>query len=324
MIRAVRVHEFGGPEAMRLEEIDLPAPAKGEVQVKIHASGVNFIDTYFRTGAYKPPQMPFVLGSEAAGEVAALGKGVKDFKEGDRVAFTGALGTYAEACNVAADRLVKLPKAISYETAAAMMLKGLTAQYLLRQTHKVKAGETILVHAAAGGVGLILCQWAHALGATVIGTAGTPEKAALAKKAGAKHVILYRDEDFAARVRAITRGKLCRVVYDGVGRSTFEGSLDCLQPFGLLASFGSSSGKVEGFDLGILASKGSLFLTRPTLATYTADPENLRKMARDLFKVVAAGEVRIALSATAPLDDVVAVHRSLEARETTGSTVLTL
>ena len=324
MIRAVRVHEFGGPEAMRLEEIDLPAPGKGEVQVKIHAAGVNFIDTYFRTGAYKPPQMPFVLGSEAAGVVAALGKGVKDVKEGDRVAFTGGLGAYAEARNIAADRLVKLPKTISYETAAAMMLKGLTAQYLLRQTHKVKAGETILVHAAAGGVGLILCQWAHALGATVIGTAGTPEKAALAKKAGAKHVILYRDEDFAARVKAITRGKLCRVVYDGVGRSTFEGSLDCLQPFGLLASFGSSSGKVEGFDLGILASKGSLFLTRPTLATYTADPENLRKMARDLFKVVAAGQVRIALSATAPLDDVVAVHRSLEARETTGSTVLTL
>ncbi len=324
MIRAVRVHEFGGPEAMRLEEIDLPAPGKGEVQVKIHAAGVNFIDIYFRTGAYKPPQMPFVLGSEAAGVVAALGKGVKDVKEGDRVAFTGGLGAYAEARNITADRLVKLPKTISYETAAAMMLKGLTAQYLLRQTHKVKAGETILVHAAAGGVGLILCQWAHALGATVIGTAGTPEKAALAKKAGAKHVILYRDEDFAARVKAITRGKLCRVVYDGVGRSTFEGSLDCLQPFGLLASFGSSSGKVEGFDLGILASKGSLFLTRPTLATYTADPENLRKMARDLFKVVAAGQVRIALSATAPLDDVVAVHRSLEARETTGSTVLTL
>ena len=324
MIRAVRVHEFGGPEAMRLEEIELPPPAKGEVRVKIHAAGVNYIDTYYRTGAYKPPQMPFVPGSEGAGEVVALGKFVKDFKEGDRVAFASGLGGYAEACNVPAGRLVKLPKAIAYETAAAMMLKGLTAQYLLRQTHKVKAGETILVHAAAGGVGLILCQWAKALGATVIGTAGTPEKAALAKKAGAKHVILYRDEDFAARVKTITKGKLCRVVYDGVGRSTFLGSLDCLQPLGLLASFGSASGKVEGFDLGILAAKGSLFVTRPTLATYTADPENLRKMARDLFRVVSSGEVRIALSATAPLDEVVAVHRSLEGRETTGSTVLTI
>ena len=324
MTRAIRVHEFGGPEAMRLEEIELPPPGKGEVRVRIHAAGVNYIDTYFRSGAYKPPQMPFVLGSEAAGEIAALGKGVKDFKEGDRVAFAGGLGAYAEACNLAAGRLVKLPKAISYETAAAMMLKGLTAQYLLRQTHKVKAGETILVHAAAGGVGLILCQWAKALGATVIGTAGTKEKAALAKKAGAKHVILYRDEDFAARVKEITRGGLCRVVYDGVGQSTFQGSLDCLQPFGLLASFGSSSGKVEGFDLGILAAKGSLFVTRPTLATYTADTENLRKMARDLFKVVSSGQVRIALSATAPLEDVVAVHTSLEARETTGSTVLTI
>ena len=324
MIRAVRVYEFGGPEAMRLEEIELPPPGKDEVRVKIHAAGVNYIDTYFRGGAYKPPQMPFVLGSEAAGEVAALGKGVRDFKEGDRVAFAGGLGAYAEACNIAAGRLVKLPKAISYETAAAMMLKGLTAQYLLRQTHKVKTGETILVHAAAGGVGLILCQWAKALGATVIGTAGTAEKAALAKKAGARHVILYRDEDFAARVKAITKGRLCRVVYDGVGKSTFLGSLDCLQPFGLLASFGSASGKVDGFDLGILAAKGSLFLTRPTLATYTAETDNLRKMARDLFKVVASGDVRIALNATAPLDDVVAVHRSLESRETTGSTVLTI
>ena len=324
MIKAVRVHEFGGPEAMRLEEIELPAPGKGEVRVKIHAAGVNYIDTYYRTGAYKPPQMPFVPGSEAAGEVEALGKDVKGFKEGDRVAFAGGLGGYAEACNVPAGRLVNLPKSIAYETAAAMMLKGLTAQYLLRQTHRLKAGETVLVHAAAGGVGLILCQWAKALGATVIGTAGTAEKAKLAKKAGAKHVILYREEDFAARVKAITKGGLCRVVYDGVGRTTFEGSLDCLQPFGLLASYGSSSGKVEGFDLGILAAKGSLFITRPTLATYTADTENLRKMARDLFKVVAGGEVRIALNATAPLDDVVAVHRALEARETTGSTVLTI
>ena len=205
-----------------------------------------------------------------------------------------------------------------------MMLKGLTAQYLLRQTHKVKKGETILVHAAAGGVGLVLCQWGKLLGATVIATAGTREKAGLAAKAGADHVILYRDEDFAARVREITEGALCNVVYDGVGKATFEGSLDCLRPRGLLASYGSASGKIEGFDLGILASKGSLFVTRPTLATYTAAPDALRDMARDLFKVVADGDVRIALHATAPLEDVAAVHRSLEGRETTGSTVLTL
>ena len=324
MVKAVRVHEFGGPEMMRIEEIELPAPGRGEVLVRFHAAGVNFIDTYFRAGAYQPPTMPFVPGAEGAGEVAALGKGVKDFKEGDRVAFVGSLGCYAEGRIVPADRLVKLSKAISYETAAAMMLKGLTAQYLLRQTHKVRAGDTILVHAAAGGVGLILCQWGKALGATVIGTAGTPEKAALAKKAGAKHVILYRDEDFVARVKDITKGKLCDVVYDGVGKTTFPASLDCIRPLGMFASFGSSSGKVEAFDIGLLQQKGSLFATRPTLANYTADPANLRKMSKDLMRVVASGDVRIALNATAPLEDVVAVHRALEARETTGSTVLTL
>ena len=324
MIRAVRVHEFGGPDVMKLEEIELAPPAKGEVQVKIHAAGVNYIDTYFRTGAYKSPQMPFVLGNEAAGEVAAIGKGVKDIKEGDRVAFVAPLGCYAEARNVPADRLVKLTKAISYETAAAMMLKGLTVQYLLRQTHKVKPDETILVQAAAGGVGLILCQWAAAIGANVIGTAGSKSKADLAKKAGASHVILYGEEDVAGRVKAITKGKLCDVVYDGVGQATLAGSLDSLRPRGLLVSFGSASGPIENFDLGILAAKGSLFVTRPTLNTYTADPENLRKMCRDLFKMVSSGAVRIALNATAPLNDVVAVHRSLEARETTGSTVLTI
>ena len=213
---------------------------------------------------------------------------------------------------------------MSYEIAAAMMLKGLTAQYLLRQTYRVKEGDTILVHAAAGGVGLILCQWAKALGAKVIATVGTKEKATLAKQAGAKHVILYRDEDFVERVHAITKGKLCAVVYHGVGKSTYPGSLDCLRPFGLFASFGSASGKIENFDIGSLAPKGSLFATRPTLATYTADPSRLQKMARELMEVVASGEVRIALSATAPIDDVAAVHRSLEARETTGSVVLTV
>ena len=323
MVKAIRVHEFGGPEVMRIEDIEVPAPGKGEVLVRFHAAGVNYIDTYFRTGAYKPPAMPFVPGNEGAGEVAALGKGVKDLKEGDRVAFVGTLGCYAEERLVPADRLVKLPKAISYETAAAMMLKGLTAQYLLRQTYKVKAGDRILVHAAAGGVGLILCQWGRALGAHVIGTAGTPEKAELARKAGAKQVILYRDEDFVARVKEITKGKLCDVVYDGVGKTTFPGSLDCLRPLGTFASFGSASGKIESFDINVLAAKGSLFATRPTLGTYTAEAENLKKMARDLMRVVASGDVRIALHATASLDDAVAVHTSLEARATTGSTVLT-
>ena len=324
MPRAVVIHEFGGPDVMTIVDVPALRPGAGEVLLRGHAAGVNYIDTYFRTGVYRPPSMPFILGNEIAGEVAAVGKGVKAFKEGDRVAFVGTLGCYAEERVVPADRLVKLPKAISYETAAAMMLKGLTAQYLLRQTFKVKAGDTILVHAAAGGVGLILCQWARALGATVIGTAGSPDKAALAKKAGAKHVILYRDEDFAARVREITKGKLCDVVYDGIGKTTFPASLDCLKPRGLLASFGSASGSIETFDLAILATKGSLYVTRPTLGTYTADPANLRKMSRDLMRVVADGEVHIALHATASLDDVVAVHRSLESRETTGSTVLTL
>jgi NADPH2:quinone reductase len=324
MTKAVLVHEFGGPDVMTIGDVPETAPGKGEVQIRVHAAGVNYIDTYFRTGAYKPPSMPFTPGNEAAGDVSAVGKGVKDFKEGDRVAYVGTLGCYAESIVVPAARLVKLPKAISYETAAAMMLKGLTAQYLLRQTYRVKAGDTILVHAAAGGVGLLLCQWAKSIGAHVIGTAGSPEKAALAKKAGAKQVILYRDEDFVERVKTITKGKLCDVVYDGIGKSTFPGSLDCLRPLGLLASFGSASGKIEGFDIGILAPKGSLYVTRPTLATYTVDPANLQKMARELMRIVAKGDVRIALNATAPLEDVVAVHRSLEARETTGSTVLTL
>ncbi|MGH6822597.1 MAG: quinone oxidoreductase family protein, partial [Methylocella sp.] len=221
-----------------------------------------------------------------------------------------------------ADRLVKLPKSISFATAAAMMLKGLTAQYLLRRTFRVKAGNTILVHAAAGGVGLILCQWATALGATVIGTVGSPEKAKLAKKAGAKHTILYREEDFAARVKEITKGKFCDVVYDGVGKSTFPASLDCLRPLGMFVSFGSASGSIEAFNLGLLSAKGSLYATRPALFTYTAKREDLEKMARDLFRVVASGAVKIPLHRSVPLDDVADVHRALEARETTGATVL--
>ena len=324
MTKAVRVHEYGGPEVMKLEDITLPDPTPGEVLVRLHAAGVNYIDTYFRSGAYRAPTMPFVLGSEGAGEIAAVGAGVSHLKEGDRVAFVGSLGCYAGARIVPADRLIMLPDAISYETAAAMMLKGLTAQYLLHRTYAVKSGDTILVHAAAGGVGLILCQWGKILGARVIGTAGSPEKAELAKAAGAEHVILYRDEDFPTRVKEITAGELCAVVYDGVGKLTFPGSLDCLRPLGMFASFGSASGKIEAFDINILASKGSLFVTRPTLATYTANPSNLAQMAGDLIDVVASGKVKITINSTSPLEDAISVHRSLEARETTGSTVLTI
>jgi NADPH2:quinone reductase len=323
MTKTVRVHEVGGPEVMRIEDIELPPPGRGEVLVRNHAIGVNFIDIYFRSGAYAAPSLPFTPGNEAAGEVIALGKGVKDFKLGDRVVYYArTMGSYAEERLIEADRLVKLPKSISYETAAAMMLKGLTAQYLLRRTFRVKAGDTILVHAAAGGVGLILCQWAKALGATVIGTVGSPEKAKLAKKAGAKHIILYREEDFAARVKEITKGKLCDVVYDGVGKATFPASLDCLRPFGMFVSFGSASGQIEAFNLGLLSTKGSLYATRPSLHTYTAKRSDLEKMARELFRVVASGDVKIPLHRTMPLDEVVTAHRALEGRETTGATVL--
>ncbi len=324
LTEAVRVHAFGGPEVMRIETVEVGAPSDGEVLVRNHAAGVNYIDTYFRTGHYKPPSMPFILGNEAAGEIIAVGRGVDGFKLGDRVAYVATLGCYARARLVPVGRLVKLPKRIDYETAAAMMLKGLTAQYLLRQTFQVGPGHTILVHAAAGGVGLLLCQWARALGATVIGTAGTLEKANLAKTAGAKHVILYREEDFVERVKEITKGKLCDVVYDGVGRMTFPASLSCLKPLGMFVSFGSASGAIEAFDINRLAAAGSLFATRPTLNSYASSPKRLRKMAKDLMRVVSDGAVHIPLHATAPMSDIVAVHRALESRETTGATVLTL
>jgi NADPH2:quinone reductase len=321
MIQAVRVHEVGPPEVMRIEAIELLAPKAGEVLVRNHAIGVNYIDVYFRTGHYAAPQTPFVLGNEAAGEIVELGKGVKRFKVGDRVAYLANLGCYAEARVVPAERLIALPKSISYEIGAAMLLKGLTTQYLLRQTYKVKKGDRVLVHAAAGGTGLILCQWANALGARVIGTVGSAEKAKLAKQAGARDVILYREEDFAARVKEITKGKLCDVVYDGVGKATFPASLDCIRPLGMFVSFGSASGPVEAFDLRLLTQKGSLYATRPTLNTYTADPEDLQKMAGDLLRVVKNRTVKIALT-TRPLKDAIAVHRALEARQTTGSIVL--
>jgi NADPH2:quinone reductase len=322
MTKAVRVYETGAPEVMRFEDVEPRKPERGEVLVRNHAIGVNFIDTYFRSGLYPAPALPFTPGNEGAGEVVALGRGVKEFKVGDRVAYAAGLGAYAEERPIAADRLVKLPRAIGYETAAALMLKGLTAQYLLRRTYRVKQDDTILVHAAAGGVGQILCQWGRALGATVIGTVGSPEKAKLAKKAGAKHVILYRDEDFSARVKEITKGKLCDVVYDGVGKATFPASLDCLRPFGMFVSFGSASGQIEAFNINLLSAKGSLFATRPSLHTYTHEREDLLKMSRELFRAISSGAVEAPAPRTFPLEEAVAVHRALEGRETTGSTVL--
>lgn len=321
-MRAIRIHQPGGPEVMRLEEVEPPPPGKGEVRLRQHAIGINFVDIYHRTGFYPPAKLPFTPGSEGAGEVVEVGPSVEGFKPGDRVAYAGSGDAYAEERNIEARVLFKLPAAISYDTGAAMMLKGLTAQYLLRQTYRVKEGDTILVHAAAGGVGLILCQWGKALGATVIGCVGSPEKAALARKAGAKHTILYREEDFAKRVSEITKGAKCNVVYDGVGKATFPASLDCLKPFGMFASFGSASGGIEAFNLGLLAQKGSLFATRPTLATFMADRARAEKMARELFRAVSSGQVKIRIGRKWPLADAAEAHRALEQRETTGSLLL--
>ncbi len=321
-MRAIRIHQTGGPEVLKLEEVDLPKPGKGEVRLRQHAVGVNFIDIYYRNGFYSPPGLPFTPGNEGAGEVVEVGPEVKDFKPGDRVAYCGAIGAYAEERNIEARHLFKLPRGIPYETAAAMMLKGLTAQYLLRQTYRVKEGDTVLVHAAAGGVGLILCQWGRALGANVIGAVGSPEKAELARKAGAHHTILYREEDFVKRVGEITKGEKCAVVYDGVGKATFPGSLDCLRPFGMFVSFGSASGGIEAFDIGLLMRKGSLFATRPTLFTFTADRARAEKMARDLFRAVGNGDVTIHIGQRLPLGEAAEAHRALEARETTGSLIL--
>ena len=323
-MRAIRVHHPGGPEAMVLEDVELPPPGPGEARVRHQAIGVNYLDIYYRTGFYPAPASPFILGNEGAGEVVEVGAHVSGFKPGDRVAYVSTPGSYAEERNVGAQHLVKLPRAITYDTAAAMMLKGLTAQYLLRQTYKVREGDVILVHAAAGGVGQILCQWGKALGATVIGTVGSEPKAKIAKKAGAKHVINYTEENFAERVAQITKGAKCAVVYDGVGKATFPASLDCLRPFGVFASYGSASGGIDAFNLGLLGQKGSLFATRPTLFTFLADRERLEKMARELFKVVSDGTVNIAISDKAPLAEAPRLHAALEARQTTASMILTL
>ena len=321
MPHAVRIYEAGGPENLKWDEIEVGAPGPGQVRVRNTAVGLNFIDTYQRSGLY-PMAMPLILGSEGAGVVEAVGPRVKALKAGDRVAYAGPIGAYAEVLLRPVDRLVKVPAGIDDRTAAAMMLKGLTTQYLLRRTYRVRAGDTILTHAAAGGVGLILCQWAKALGATVIGTVGSEDKVMAAKKAGCRHVIDMSKENFVDRVKAITKGKGVPVVYDGVGKDTFMGSLDCLSPLGMMVSFGNASGAVPPFAIGTLAQKGSLFLTRPTLATYTASAEDLAKAARDLFAVVKSGKVKISINQTYALRDAAQAHRDLESRKTTGSTVL--
>ncbi len=319
---AIRFHETGGPEILQWEEMEVGAPGASQVRIRHSAIGLNFIDTYHRTGLY-PVSLPSGLGLEAAGVVEAVGPGVTELKVGDRVAYgTGPIGAYAEARVIPAEKLLTLPDAIDDRTAAAMMLQGMTAQYLLRRTHRVQAGETILVHAAAGGVGLILVQWAKHLGATVIGTVGSDDKAKLARAHGCDHIILYRQENVAERVREITRGAGVPVVYDGVGKDTFMASLDSLAPRGMMVSFGNASGAVPPFEPVLLSQKGSLFLTRPTLMHYTATRADLLATARDLFEVVGKGAVKVEVRQTFPLKQAAEAHRALESRRTTGSTVL--
>jgi len=322
MPKAIRVHEYGGPEVMRYEDVTVPEPGPGQIRVRQSAIGVNFIDIYFRSGAYKVPQLPFTPGNEGAGTVVSVGEGVTDFRPGERVAYGSAAGTYAEEVVIQASAAVHLADGVEDATAAAMMLKGLTAEYLLHRTYRVKAGDTILFHAAAGGVGLIACQWAKHLGATVIGTVGSEEKAELARANGCDHVILYRDEDFAARVKEITNGKGVPVVYDGVGRDTFPASLDCISPLGLFVSFGSASGPVDDFSLALLGQKGSLYATRPSLFAHAGKRETLDDMARNLFGVVASGAVTIPVHAKAKLSEAPQVHTDLASRKTTGATVM--
>lgn len=322
-MQAIRVHHHGGPEVLTREEVDIGLPGPGEVRVRNRAVGLNFTDVYYRSGAYPPPTLPFTPGNEGAGEVVAVGEGVCEFAPGDRVAYyVDTPRAYAEESIVPARLLVHLPEAIGYETGATMMLKGLTAQYLLRRTFRVAPGHMVLVHAAAGGVGLILGQWAKHLGATVIGTVGSPEKAELARANGCDHVIDYRREDFVARVREITDGRGCDAVYDGIGQATFPLSLDCLRRFGTFVSFGAVSGPIEPFDIMLLARKGSLFTTWPLLPDHLATREDVLAMSRDLFEVVASGAVTIPVHARLPLSEAAEAHRRLESRQTTGATVL--
>jgi NADPH:quinone reductase len=321
MAYAMRVHQPGGPDVMKWESVEVGDPGPGQIKLKQHAIGVNYVDTYQRSGLYKMP-LPFVPGNEGAGEVVAVGQGVTDFKVGDRGAYAGAVGGYAQERLMPADRLVKLPASIDYKTAAAMMLQGMTVRYLLRETYKVGKGTTLLFHAAAGGVGLIACQWARHLGATIIGTVSTPEKAELAKAHGCTHVINYKTEDFVKRVKEITNGQGVDVAYDAVGKDTYPGSLDCLKPLGLWVSFGNASGAITNFDLLLLSSKGSLYATRPTLATYVAERADLIANATELFDVVGKGIVKINVNHTYPLKDAVKAQSDLEGRKTTGSIVL--
>jgi NADPH:quinone reductase len=321
MTKAIRIHANGGPEVLHWEDVPTPEPGPGEALVRHAAVGLNYIDVYFRTGLYKTA-LPATIGMEGAGTVLAVGSGVTVVQPGDRVAYAGApIGAYATERVIAADRLVKVPDGIDDVTAAAMMLQGLTAQYLIRRTHRLTAGETILVHAAAGGVGLILCQWAKHLGATVIGVVSTEEKAKIARAHGAEHTLVGYD-NLAAEVKRITGGAMVPVVYDSIGKDTFTASLDCLAPLGLMVSFGSASGPVSAFDIGLLAAKGSLYITRPTLVTYTAKRADLEQSAQDLFDVVKSGAVKIAVNQTYALKDAAQAHIALESRKTTGSTVL--
>ncbi len=323
MAKAIRIHEYGGPEVMRWEEVEIGEPGPGQLRVRHGAVGLNYIDIYHRTGLYSLPALPWTLGMEGAGQVEAVGDGVSEFKVGDRVAYASPpVGAYAEVRLIPADRVVALPTAIDDRTAAAMMLQGMTAQFLLRRTYRVQAGDTILLHAAAGGVGLLISQWACHLGATVIGTVGSDQKAELARAHGCHHVIVYSRENFVERVREVTDGQGVAVVYDSVGRETFMGSLDCLRPLGMMVSFGNASGPAPSFEPGILAAKGSLFLTRPTLMTYTAKRADLLASAAELFDVVGHGDVRVEIRQTYPLAEAAQAHRALEARQTTGSTVL--
>lgn len=321
MTKAVRIHATGGPEVLQWEDVPRPDPGPGEALLHQEAVGLNYIDVYFRNGLYKSPSFPAIIGQEGAGTVVALGPGVKAVAIGDRVAYAGPLGAYATDRVIPADRLVKLPPEIDFKTAAAMMLRGFTAQYLLRRTFPVKAGQTILVHAAAGGVGLILCQWARHLGATVIGVVSTEQKAELARANGAHHTIIGH-RNLPAEVKRLTAGAMVSVVYDGVGKDTFSASLDCLAPLGMMVSFGNASGPVPPLDINLLSAKGSLFLTRPSLATYTAKREDMVRAAEELFAVVLSGAVKITVNQTFPLEKAAEAHRALEERRTTGSTVL--
>ena len=322
MTHAIRIHSNGGPEVLQGEEVEVAEPKTGEAIVRQVAAGLNFIDVYFRTGLYKVPAFPSAIGNEGAGVVEAVGDGVTEVAVGDRVAYCMSLGSYTQRRLIPAKQLVKIPREITEEQAAAAMLKGCTVQYLIRQTYPVQAGETVLFHAAAGGCGLIACQWLKHLGVRVIGTVGTAEKADLARAHGCDHPIVYTEENFVDRVKELTDGRGVPVVYDSVGRDTFNDSLECLQPRGLMVSFGNASGAVEPFAPALLAAKGSLFLTRPTLATYTATRADLEKTSADLFSVLSSGAVKAEVNQTYPLENAAQAHRDLEARKTTGSTIL--